>query len=147
VLSAIPFREARTHPDVCDHLRALYTALKEFTEAVLDAASSRNLDHGRKDSGGRYLRGHAAARGQLHLFNGPVPALGAIAEIVSGVLLTWDNPQKATKLPGGRHDGFRRRPGRTCDTPHADVDPFAGTKAPIREQPEGVACRSSVRTM
>ena len=51
----------------------------------------------------------------FHRFNGPVPALGAIAEIVSGVLLAWDNPQKATKLLGGRHDGFRRRPGRTCE--------------------------------
>jgi len=80
-----------------------------------NAASSRKLDHGRKDSGGRYLRGRAAAWGQLHRFNGPVPALGAIAEIVSGVLLAWDNPQKATRLLGGRHDGFRRRPGRTCE--------------------------------
>jgi AcrR family transcriptional regulator len=42
-LSAILFREASTHPDVRDHLDALYAVLMELTEAVLDTASPRKL--------------------------------------------------------------------------------------------------------
>ena len=48
VLSAILFREAGTHPDLRDHLRALSAVLMELTEAVLDAASPRKLDRDRR---------------------------------------------------------------------------------------------------
>jgi len=71
VLSAILFREASTHPDVRDHLRALYSTLMELTEAVLDAASPAKAGPRSKDSGRRYLRGRAAARGQLPPFQRP----------------------------------------------------------------------------
>jgi AcrR family transcriptional regulator len=87
VLSAILFREAGTHPDVRDHLRALYAALMELTEAVLDAASPRKLDRrGRKAAAGTFVAVlmHEA---NSHRFDGPVPDLGATAEIVSRALL------------------------------------------------------------
>jgi AcrR family transcriptional regulator len=87
VLSAILFREASTHPDVRDHLGVLYTALMELTEAVLEAASPRKLDrHRRKAAAGTFVAVlmHEA---NSHRFDGPVPDLGATAEIVSSALL------------------------------------------------------------
>jgi len=87
VLSAILFREASTHPDVRDHLRALYTALMELTEAVLDAASPRKLDHGRRTAAAGTFVAVLLHEANSHRFDGPVPDLGATAEIVSGALL------------------------------------------------------------
>jgi AcrR family transcriptional regulator len=87
VLSAILFREASTHPDVRDHLCALYSALMELTEAVLDAASPRKLDHGRKTAAAGTFVAVLLHEANSHRFDGPVPDLGATAEIVSGALL------------------------------------------------------------
>jgi AcrR family transcriptional regulator len=87
VLSAILFREASTHPDVRDHLCALYSSLMELTEAVLDAASPRKLDHGRKTAAAGTFVAVLLHEANSHRFDGPVPDLGATAEIVSGALL------------------------------------------------------------
>jgi AcrR family transcriptional regulator len=88
VLSAILFREASTHPDVRDHLRALYSTLMELTEAVLDAASSRKLDHGQRTAAAGTFVAVLLHQANSNRFNGPVPDLGATAEIVSGALGT-----------------------------------------------------------
>ena len=87
VLSAILFREASTHPDVRDHLYALYAALMELTEAVLDAASPRKLDRGRRTAAAGTFVSVLLHEANFHRFNGPVPDLGATAEIISGALL------------------------------------------------------------
>lgn len=86
VLSAILFREASTHPDVRDHLYALYAALMELTEAVLDAASPRKLDRGRRTAAAGTFVAVMLHEANFHRFNGPVPDLGATAEIISGAL-------------------------------------------------------------
>jgi hypothetical protein len=88
VLSAILFREASTHPDVRDHLGALYSALMELTEAVLDAASPRKLDRGRRRAAAGTFVAVLFHEANSHRFDGPVPDLGETAEIVSGALLT-----------------------------------------------------------
>ena len=86
VLSAILFREASKHPDVRDHLRALYSTLMELTEAVLDAASPRKLDHGRRTAAAGTFVAVLLHQANSQRFNGPAPDLGATAEIVSGAL-------------------------------------------------------------
>jgi len=86
VLSAILFREASTHPDIRDHLRSLYSVLMELTEAVLDAASPRKLDHERRTAAAGTFVAVLLHEANSHRFNGPVPDLGATAEIISGAL-------------------------------------------------------------
>ena len=88
VLSAILFREAGTHPDVRDHLRGLYSALMELTETVLDAASPRKLDRGRRAAAAGTFVAVLLHQANSQRFDGPVPDLGETAEIVSGALLT-----------------------------------------------------------
>lgn len=86
VLSAILFREASTHPDVRDHLHALHGALMELTEAVLDAASPRKLDHGRRTAAAGTFVAVLLHEANSHRFNGPAPDIHATAEIVSSAL-------------------------------------------------------------
>ena len=87
VLSAILFREASTHPDVREHLGALHTALMDVTEEVLDAASPRALDRGRRRAAAGTFVAVLMHEANFHRFDGPVPDLSATAEIVSGGLL------------------------------------------------------------
>src|SRR5665811_880811 len=86
VLSAILFREASTHPDVRDHLRALYSVLMELTEAVLDAASPRKLDCERRTAAAGTFVAVLLHQANSQRFDGTVPDLGATAEILSGAL-------------------------------------------------------------
>lgn len=83
------FREAGTHPDVREHLRALREGLLELSEPVLDLASPRALDPNR--------RGHAAQtyvavphdEAHARRFGGPVPDLEGAAHTVSvGLIAT-----------------------------------------------------------
>jgi len=90
VLSAILFREASTHPDVRDHLRALHAILMELTEAVLDAASPRKLDRDRRTAAAGTFVAVMLHEANSQRFNGPMPDLGATAEIVSGALLAQE---------------------------------------------------------
>jgi len=87
VLSEILFREASTHPDARQHLDALHTALMEVTEAVLDAASLRALDHGRRRAAAATFVAVLMQEANFHRLDGPVPDLSAAAEIVSSGLL------------------------------------------------------------
>jgi AcrR family transcriptional regulator len=87
VLSEILFREASTHPDVRQHLDALHTALMEVTETVLDAASPRALDRGRRRAAAGTFVAVLMHEANFHRFDGPVPDLAATAEIVSSGLL------------------------------------------------------------
>jgi AcrR family transcriptional regulator len=87
VLSAILFREASTHPDVREHVRALHAGLTELTEAVLDAASPRKLDHRRRTAAAGTFVAVLMHQANSHRFDGPVPDLGATADIVSRALL------------------------------------------------------------
>ena len=92
VLSAILFREASTHPDVRDHLQALSAVLMELTEAVLDAASPRKLDRDRRTAAAGTFVAVMLHRANSQRFNGPMPDIGATAQILSGALLTPDAP-------------------------------------------------------
>ena len=92
MLSAILFREASTHPDIRDHLRGLYAVLMELTEAVLDAASPRKLDRNQRTAAAGTFVAVLLYEANSQRFNGPVPDLGATAEIVSGALLTQQAP-------------------------------------------------------
>jgi AcrR family transcriptional regulator len=87
VLSEILFREASTHPDVRHHLDALHTALMDVTETVLDAASPRALDCVRRRAAAGTFVAVLMHEANFHRFDGPVPDLGATAEIVSSGLL------------------------------------------------------------
>ncbi len=87
VLSEILFREASTHPDVRNHLDALHTALMDVTEEVLDAASPRALDRGRRRAAAGTFVAVLMHEANFHRFDGPMPDLGATAEIVSSGLL------------------------------------------------------------
>jgi len=87
VLNAILFREASTHPDVRDHLHALYAVLMELTEVVLDAASPRKLDRDRRDAAAGTFVAVMLHQANSQRFDGPAPDLGATAEIVSGALV------------------------------------------------------------
>jgi AcrR family transcriptional regulator len=87
VLSEILFREASTHPDVREHLGALHTALMDVTEEVLDAASPRALDRGRRRAAAGTFVAVLMHEANFHRFDGPVPDVRATAEIVSSGLL------------------------------------------------------------
>lgn len=87
VLSEILFREASTHPDVRQHLDALHSALLEVTETVLDASSPRALDRGRRRAAAGTFVAVLMHEANFRRFDGPVPDLGATAEIVSSGLL------------------------------------------------------------
>jgi AcrR family transcriptional regulator len=87
VLSAILFREASTHPDVREHLGALHTALMDVTEEVLDAASPRALERGRRRAAASTFVAVMMHEANFHRFDGPVPDVCATAEIVSSGLL------------------------------------------------------------
>lgn len=87
MLSAILFREASTHPDVRAHLGALHTALMDVTEEVLDAASPRALDRGRRRAAASMFVAVLMHEANFHRFDGTLPDLDVTAEIVSGGLL------------------------------------------------------------
>lgn len=86
VLRTILFREAGTHPEVRQHLRALRDGLLDLTESVLDAASTRTLDP--------LVRRHAAQtyvavmldEASAHRVGGPPPDLDGAARLISAGL-------------------------------------------------------------
>ena len=92
VLSEILFREASTHPDVRDHLRALHTSLMDVTEAILEAASPLQLDRYRRRAAAGTFVAVLLHQANFHRFDGPVPDLDATAEIVSRGLLAQASP-------------------------------------------------------
>ena len=75
-----------------DHVRALYAVLMELTEAVLDAASRRKLDRDRRTTAAGTFVAVMLHQANSQRFDGPVPDLGATAQILSGALLTQEAP-------------------------------------------------------
>jgi hypothetical protein len=59
----------------------------DVTETVLDAASPRTLDCGRRRAAAGTFVAVLMHEANFHRFDGPVPDLGATAEIVSSGLL------------------------------------------------------------
>jgi AcrR family transcriptional regulator len=86
VLSTILFREASTHPEVGDYLRALRDGLIELTERVLDAASPNALDKRRRSAAADTYVAVLLYEANARRFNGPLPDLAAAARIVAGGL-------------------------------------------------------------
>lgn len=83
VLRTIIFREAGTHPEVGEHVRALREGLLELTEAVLDAAVEKVLDPVRRRQAAHTFVAVMLDEANARSFDGPVPDLAGAAEIVS----------------------------------------------------------------
>ena len=86
VLRTIIFREAGTHPEVREHMRALREGLLELTEAVLDAAAGFVLDPVRRRQAAHTFVAVMLDEANARSFDGPVPDLSGAAEIVSSGL-------------------------------------------------------------
>jgi AcrR family transcriptional regulator len=86
VLRTIIFREAGTHPEVREHMRALREGLLELTEAVLDAAVEKVLDPVRRRQAAHTFVAVMLDEANARSFDGPVPDLSGAAEIVSSGL-------------------------------------------------------------
>ncbi len=82
VLGTIIFREAGTHPEVREHLRALREGLLELTEAVLDAAVEKVLDPVRRRQAAHTFVAVLLDEANAHTFDGAVPDLSGAAEII-----------------------------------------------------------------
>ncbi len=87
VLRTILFREAGTHPEVREHIRALREGLVEITEAVLDAAVEHVLDPVRRRQAAHTFVAVMLDEANARWFDGPVPDLAGAARIVSGGLV------------------------------------------------------------
>lgn len=86
VLRTIIFREARTHPEVREHIRALRTGLLELTENVLDAALAGGVDpRWRRQAAETYVA-VMLDEANSRTFDGPVPDVKGAAQIVAGGL-------------------------------------------------------------
>ena len=86
VLRTIIFREARTHPEVRQHIAALRGELVKLTEGVLDAAVERVLDPVRRRQAAHTFVAVMLDEANARTFDGPVPDLAGAADIVSGGL-------------------------------------------------------------
>ncbi|MGZ4494353.1 MAG: TetR/AcrR family transcriptional regulator [Nocardioides sp.] len=86
VLRTIIFREAGTHPEVREHVRALREGLLETTEAVLDAAVEKVLDPVRRRQAAHTFVAVMLDEANALSFDGPGPDLSGAAEIVSSGL-------------------------------------------------------------
>jgi AcrR family transcriptional regulator len=86
VLRTIIFREAATHPEVRQRLKALRESLVELTESVLDAAVERVLDPVRRRQAAHTFVAVMLDEANARSFGGPVPDLAGAANIVSSAL-------------------------------------------------------------
>ncbi|MGZ4469949.1 MAG: TetR/AcrR family transcriptional regulator [Nocardioidaceae bacterium] len=86
VLRSIIFREAGTHPEVREHIRALREGLLALTEAVLDAAVEHVLDPVRRRQAAHTFVAVMLDEANARRFDGPVPDLSGAAHIVSSAL-------------------------------------------------------------
>jgi len=64
----------------------VYFTLMELTETVLDAASSRKLDHDIRTAAAGTFVAVLLHEANVSRFNGPTSDLGATAEVVSDAL-------------------------------------------------------------
>jgi AcrR family transcriptional regulator len=86
VLSTILFREANTHPEVREHIRALREGLLELTESVLEAAVEHVLDPVLRRQAAHTFVAVMLDDANARRFDGPSPDLAGAARIVSGAL-------------------------------------------------------------
>ncbi len=86
VLRTIIFREANTHPEVREHVRALRTGLVDLTERVLDAASRTVLSPARRRDAAQTYVAVMLDDANARRFDGPVPDLRGAARIVAAGL-------------------------------------------------------------
>jgi AcrR family transcriptional regulator len=87
VLRTIIFREAGTHPEVREHIRALREGLLDLTESVLDLAAPRALDPNRRRQAAQTYVAVMLDEANARRFDGPVPDLEGAARIVSAGLV------------------------------------------------------------
>jgi AcrR family transcriptional regulator len=87
VLRTIIFREAGTHPEVGEHIRALREGLLDLTEAVLDLAAPLTLDPSRRRQAAQTYVAVMLDEANARRFDGPVPDLEGAARIVSAGLI------------------------------------------------------------
>jgi AcrR family transcriptional regulator len=87
VLRTIIFREAGTHPEVREHIRALREGLLDLTEAVLDLAAPRALDPNRRRQAAQTYVAVMLDEANARRFDGLVPDLDGAARIVSAGLV------------------------------------------------------------
>jgi AcrR family transcriptional regulator len=87
VLSTIIFREARTHPEVRQHIQALREALVELTEGVLDAAVEHVLNPVRRRQAAHTFVAVLLDEANARSFDGPVPDVPGAARIICGGLV------------------------------------------------------------
>jgi len=95
VLRTILFREASTHPEAGEHLRALRDGLMVLTEQVLDAASPHALDHRRRREAADTYVAVMLYEANAQRFAGARPDLSAAANIISGALSAPARPAPA----------------------------------------------------
>jgi AcrR family transcriptional regulator len=88
VLRTIIFREAGTHPEVREHIRALREGLLDLTEAVLDLAAPLALDPNRRRQAAQTYVAVMLDEANARRFDGSVPDLEGAARIVSAGLVT-----------------------------------------------------------
>ncbi len=86
VLATILFREAGTHPEVGQHLRAMHGGLVELTERVLDAATLTPLNRLRRLQAAETYVALLLHEANCRRYDGPLPDLAAAATIVSSSL-------------------------------------------------------------
>jgi AcrR family transcriptional regulator len=87
VLNTIIFREARTHPEVRLHIKALREALVDLTEGVLDAAVDHVLNPVRRRQAAHTFVAVLLDEAHARSFDGPVPDVGGAVSIICGGLV------------------------------------------------------------
>lgn len=86
VLRTIIFREAGTHPEVRDHIRALRDRLLDLTESVLDIVFAGAVASVRRRQAASTYVAVMLDEANARRFDGPVPDLEGAAEILSAGL-------------------------------------------------------------
>lgn len=88
VLRTILFREASTHPEVREHLRALRMGLLEVTEAVLETASVKAIEPVRRSQAAQAYVAVLLDDANSHRLGSPGPDLDGAARVISAGLVT-----------------------------------------------------------
>lgn len=87
VLRTIIFREAQTHPEVLEHIRALRTNIQQLAESVIEAASPRPLAAALRRDGARAFVSVLMDEASRHRTGGPShDGAGAIRIIANGLV-------------------------------------------------------------
>ena len=88
VLRTILFREASTHPEVGEHLRAVRKGLLEVTEAVLEAASATAIEPVRRRQAAQTYVAVLLDDANSRRLGSPGPDVSGAARVISAGLVT-----------------------------------------------------------